>query len=528
MFKYFINRIVSRYYSQQLPTRLNAFSCQKKLFLRLLRQYSRSPLYTTLGIKQEEFRNLDFSSLWIKWYIAQYPLIEYREHILPLVEKQSWITQESPDFYIVTSGTSDANAWWKIIPSQEKSLQLGEQQSIKRTLSCYLSEYFWSSLLYGSSFWLTAPFDTKEKKWYISGCMRYFSYLVSSMMYPSQKILSLTSWQEKKYQIIQELLMIEPSLRSIHWVPTWPLEIIDQLVIYDKDKAIKILAQLEYVSVWGGPALDYKKQFEQRIRSLWCTQAIAGSNNHNASEWFLWSQVRNFFDLDYHWMSPMMKSNFYLFVPIQYFGDYKNNKLSYKDMILQSHLLHEVEYNQEYLMMFANDRIPRLYNIKDKVLFQKNDTFSDTDTILEYLVTWRYGMSSNLFNEHLELEHLESALDRLLDDWFEFDRHAFLFGMQIDYNNGIFHCIIESETPFRENDFINKLDIYLSQSNSQRKIFRMRQKIHHISLHILSPWTLRNGLIVLGKMHEQSKIPHLSDNNYKEIIEPLLNYLSSH
>ena len=56
-------------------------------------------------------------------------------------------------------------------------------------------------------------------------------------------------------------------------------------------------------------------------------------------------------------------------------------------MILQSHLLHEVEYNQEYLMMFANDRIPWLYNIKDKVIFQKNDILSDRDIILEYIVT---------------------------------------------------------------------------------------------------------------------------------------------
>lgn len=74
-------------------------------------------------------------------------------------------------------------------------------------------------------------------------------------------------------------------------------------------------------------------------------------------------------------------------------------------MIQKSHLLHEVQPDQEYFMLVANDRIPWLYDIKDRVVFQKDDS-----GLLEYLVTGRHSMSSNIFNEHLESDHLDKVL----------------------------------------------------------------------------------------------------------------------
>jgi hypothetical protein len=71
-------------------------------------------------------------------------------------------------------------------------------------------------------------------------------------------------------------------------------------------------------------------------------------------------------------MSPMIQTNFFLFVAVEVFEAYSNRLLSYQDMIMQSSLLHEVESGKEYMMLFANDRIPRLYNIKDKVIFKDN------------------------------------------------------------------------------------------------------------------------------------------------------------
>gem|GEM_PF-6095122 len=71
-------------------------------------------------------------------------------------------------------------------------------------------------------------------------------------------------------------------------------------------------------------------------------------------------------------MSPVMQTNFFLFISVDIFDEYINALISYQEMIMQSFLLHEVEFEKEYLMLFANDRIPWLYNIKDKVIFKEN------------------------------------------------------------------------------------------------------------------------------------------------------------
>lgn len=176
----------------------------------------------------------------------------------------------------------------------------------------------------------------------------------------------------------------------------------------------------------------------------------------------------------------------------------------------------------EYLMMIANDRIPWLYNIKDRVLFQHNDGLPYYETPLEYIVTGRYGMSSNLFNEHIEVEHLEYAIKNLLLEWYHIDQYNFLAGMELSDNNWIFHIVVESAEVFDISIFTTKLDSYLSIINDQRRFFRERWKISNISIVIFPLWYVRKRLIDLGKMHEQAKIPHLSDDNYIHIIKPFL------
>jgi hypothetical protein len=58
--------------------------------------------------------------------------------------------------------------------------------------------------------------------------------------------------------------------------------------------------------------------------------------------------------------------------------------------------------------------------------------------------------------------------------------------------------------------------------NEQWKIFRQRGKIKELKLLCVPSGSIRKNLIAFGKMHEQSKIPHLSDKNYEHIIKPLL------
>lgn len=526
MFKKLINQFISNLFFYEIPTRSNSFSVQKKLFKRLLSQYQASPLYQILWIKQDKTMQdiVSYDEFNLKKYIAQYHFCDYQNHILPFCLANEWITVNQSDLFIKTSGTSDSNSGGKLIPSQWKSFD-NERTWIKRTLACYLKENQLSNIFFTRSFWLTAPFDEWSKTWYVSGAMRYANKKFSYTMFPSNNILAISDWNQKKSKILEELIDKQIFIWSVHWVPTWPLDIIQDLIDYNKWIATKILQKFEYVSVGWWPALDYKKSFQNKLQNLWLSQNIYGSNNHNASEWFLWSQVRNFSNLNYHWMSPVMQTNFFLFVPILYFDSYNTGEIGYSDMIMKSHLLHEVEYGIEYIMLFANHRIPRLYNIKDKVIFQKNDNFSHHDSILEYNVTWRYGMASNIFNEHIEVEHLFFVIDSLIKDWYQFDRNAFVAGMELIENQWIFYIILESNTlSYDGEELKQKFDLYLSQVNEQWKLFRQRDKIKDLYIIVQSISSLRKALIDIRKMHEQSKIPHLSDKNFDVIIAPLLWY----
>ena len=79
--------------------------------------------------------------------------------------------------------------------------------------------------------------------------------------------------------------------------------------------------------------------------------------------------MRNFGDLEFHGMAPFYQSNFFLFVPEEKYIQWKAQEISYHDLITSSKLLHEVASEKIYFLLFANDRIPWLYDIKDKVKF---------------------------------------------------------------------------------------------------------------------------------------------------------------
>lgn len=518
--KKIINVLISKLFHQDLPRRENSFFIQKKLLQRLVSSYWDSPLYKNIWLKQDKSLDLTlYTELELKKYLSQYALVEYGSHILPLCDINSGIVSSKSDVCIKTSGTSDANQWGKLIPADWRSF-FNEHLWIKRTLSCYLKENKNSNIFFYKSFSLTAPFSRSTGIGYVSGILRQSSILSWYLFFPTHDILQLATWDEKKTKIIDYLVQWKLLLGAFHGVPTRWLDIIEDLILEDKAIAKHVLSACEYVSIGWWPALDYKNQFQLKLRDLWLSQPFYGSNNHNASEWFLGSQSRCFDDLDYHWMCPVIQTNFFLFVECALFDEYKKWLCTYVDMILKSHLLHEVTPEIEYLMLFANDRIPRLYNIKDKVIFKKQKEVSDS--LLEYIVTGRYGMASNVFNEHIELPHLIYAFEKLATMWYLLDHHNFVAGMQLVHNSWVFHIIVESSGQYDVEVVSWFFDVVMGEVNDQWASFRLRKKITEINLVLVDVWSVRNNLISLGKMHEQSKIPHLSDNNYEYIIKPLL------
>ncbi len=518
-----LQRTFSKLYRQDLPCKAeDIFSTQREFLQSLLDQYSWAPLYQNLGIKQEDVDSYSASQL--KQFLSQYKIISYKEDIIPLLELWKWITAEEADLHIKTSGTSDAQQWGKLIPTQRDSLE-ADRQAIKRTLSCYLDENPSSKVFLPYSFALTAPFDKVRNEWYISGALRETNKIAGLVMFPSQDILRISDNQEKKEQIVAELLEKVPSLRSIHGVPAWPLGILDDIIEQDSEKAKKILHALEYVSIGGGAPHDFKQQYEKRLRKIWLTHDLYGSNNHNASEWFFGAQVRKFWDLEFQAMAPFYQSNFFLFVPEEKYIQWKSEEIDSRELILTSMLLHEVESEKIYFLLFANDRIPWLYDIKDKVKFLTQEWANP----LEYEVVGRLSMSSNIINEHLESDIIQQVLSNLIDEWFELDRDAFVAGMELNQGKtaATFHILIEG-APLGESKLQHlkkRFDSLLWDYNGHWKSFRENNtRITNCCLVIKPQGYIRETMMKIWLGHEQSKIPFLSDGNYEVIVKPLLSY----
>ena len=518
-----INWIFSYLYSQQLPLeKEDIFLTQKNVMQRLLIHYASSPLYRNLHLKQEKIKH--YNSHQLKEYLASYRIVDYGADILSLVEQGSWITASKPDLHIKTSGTSDAQQWGKLIPAQRSSFH-NERQAIQRTLAYYLKENPQSKVFLPYSFVLSAPFDTSKRIGYISGAMRYGNKFVESTLLPSSSVLRTLTNQEKKEKIIQELCHKKPNIRSFHGVPARPLWVIDELIERDAQIARQILSRLEYISIGWWTPQDYKLQYKKRLESLWLRQKLYGSNNHNASEGFFGAQTRNFEDLSFHAMVPLYRSNFFLFVGKEEYQQRKSWQRSTSDMIMMSHLLHEVQSDQEYFMLFANDRIPRLYDIKDKVKFSSWKVWDP----LEYEVVGRYSMSSNIMNEHIESDVLQQVISELDEQWYQLNAQAFVAGMEVNEakTSAQFHIIIEwAITSDKEIEQLTRdFDVLLGKKNEQRKFFRERNtRITDCHVVIVADWFIRSTMMILGLWHEQSKIPYLSDWNYESIVKPLLHY----
>lgn len=530
-----LNSIIEQLTSQELPIQRDViFSVQKELLQRLLYTFQDSPLYKKLKIKQDNI--LNFTASQLKEYLSDYPVVTYIDHIYPLEQGWSWLTNDIPDLYIKTSGTSDAKNWGKLIPSQWSSLKIIEKKAMMRTLTSYISENPDGKVFIRKAFSLTAPFDIQHNIWYISWAIRESNSFFSKFFFlPSQEVNSIVDPLEKKEQIIQELLIEQPRLWSIHGVPAWPLGIINELIARDRSIAKKILSELEYISIgWWKPD-NYKNIFKDTLESLWLHQQLYWSNNHNASEWFLWAQVRNFADLNFHAMAPMHLINFFLFVPREAYyiwRDWYQNQITIdekeraertKNMICSSYLLHEVQSDQEYFILFANERIPWIYDIKDSIKFIQQNPWDP----LEYLVTWRYKMSSNKINEHIESDHLESTIDDLIAQWYVLNKNNYIAGMEYNASltAGLFHVIIEGESLWQKQQTLlqQKFDDILWQYNDQWKIFRSKNnRITWCKVYIRPDGFIKLKLRDLHLSHEQSKITHLSDDNYILYIKSLL------
>lgn len=446
-----------------------------------------------------------------EWICKQFWLFDYAK-LKSYIDSET-LTAEKPLYIGRTSGTSDGNNGGKDIPITKLSLENGEQKAMKNTLCSVVFDYGWRFLVKGRALVLSGWFD--GRRWYISGIINHHSgYFGDYLTYPSKEILAESDRSKKKQRILADLRDNDVRISSIHGVPTWPLELLQYIVDEDIELAKKVFAGIAYISIGWWPALDYKKRYKKLFESIGITQDIAFTNNHNATEWFFGSQQRNFTDLDFHRMRPHIRWNWFAYIPL---SDYDStNPWNYNSIIW----IHEVVPGIEYVQIVVNDRIPVPYIVKDIVEFNSD---------WEYIVTGRIGMASNVANEHIEQKHILECLQSLHDQYPDCSDYFAIAGMEITESNAlIFHRIIELKDvemwhlqflnlpqPLIIEDFIHNRFI---EHHEQYAGFVKRWKIIWVKVRTVWSGQIIQHLKKLGRWHEQSKIPHIGNENYSQII----------
>lgn len=430
------------------------------------------------------------------------------------------LTKEKPLYIGRTSWTSDGNNGGKDIPVTRTSLENWEKRAMKNTLCSIVFDYGWRFLVKGRALVLSGWFD--GKRWYISGIINYHSgYVGDYITYPPKEILAEQDRMKKKQCILADLRENDIKISSIHGVPTWPLELLQYIIEEDTELAKRVFAHIAYISIGWWPALDYKKRYKKVFESIGIVQDIAFTNNHNATEWFFGSQMRNFTDLEFHRMKPHIWWNWFGYIVLSDYNflieKYAITEPYFHDSIIW---IHEVIPGIEYVQIVINDRIPVPYVIKDVVVF--NDEW-------EYIVTGRIGMASNVANEHIEQKHILECIWSLHKQYPEYSDYFAIAGMEVTESHVlIFHRIIElkdveawhiktldpSQSHMIE-DFIHNRFI---EHHEQYAGFVKRWKIIWVKVRIVWSGQIIQYLKKLGRRHEQSKIPHIGNDNYSQII----------
>lgn len=181
---------------------------------------------------------------------------------------------------------------------------------MRNTLMQVIKKTGIKNIAFGKALVMSASFG--GKKGYISGIMNHYAGVFRKrLLYPPSSILSITNREEKKKTIIEDLKTNPLFISSAHGVAARPLEVLTQLKDTDPTLAKEVLQYFCYVSIGGGPPLDYKQRYQELLTSLGLKQRLCASNNHNATEGFFGSQLRDFDNLDFHYMTPYIWGNWF-------------------------------------------------------------------------------------------------------------------------------------------------------------------------------------------------------------------------
>lgn len=456
--------------------------------------------YKTIKNIQDFQKNVPLSTYdTIQPYIES--MLQWAKNILrygkvPFFSKSSWTTATS-----------------KYIPITHEALKKNHYAVSKLGLGSYLWQRE-DSLLFGGEglimWWrlVNNPFSLDEiNVGDVSAILQSNApWYTKRFRKPSPRVSFMENFDEKLDAMIEETKNLD--ITFLAGVPSWLTLFLQRLLQKTcKNNILEVRPHLELFFWWWINIAPYKNQLQQMMP--W--NQVFYWQNYNASEWFFAVQ-------DIVWADDLLLATqhhiFYEFIPFEDITS-ENPRIC---------LLEDLEVGKRYELIITTHGWLRRYRIWDVVEVTNLDP-------VRIRVAWRTKSFLNAFGEELMVHTTDAAIQFACDKCklplAEYVATAIVENQWWYHQRYIDFWRDSDVDDSMRNNFIDALDVYIQENNSDYKAKRtwdiLMKKLH---VDFLQPWTFHKYLESKGKLGGQNKMKRLW-NEKEELMKEMWEYISS-
>lgn len=394
-----------------------------------------------------------------------------------------------PLYWAKTSGTTSGT---KYIPITEDSLP-NHLDTARNMLFCYMAEKKSAAAVGGKMIFLSGSPKMSSENGIpvgrLSGIVHNHipSYLQKNRL-PCYETNCIPTWEEKLSAIVAETSNVD--MRLISGIPPWVQMYFDRLMDNTRKSIRQLFPNLQVFVHGGVNILPYLPKLKQSIGAT-----IDFLESFPASEGFL------AFQDSLHEEGLLLNTNsniFFEFIPISEIHQAKPKRYD----------LSQVELHKNYAIILTTNAGLWAYDIGDIVSFVSLNPF-------RVIVKGRTKHFISAFGEHVIAEEVESVLAQAAKE-FGFFVKDFTVAPHIDTQQASHSChewYIEFErVPHELPAIAERMDELLCQKNAYYDDLIRGKIISPLKIIALQKDTFIQYMKAIGKLGEQNKVPHLSND----------------
>ncbi len=395
-------------------------------------------------------------------------------------------------YYALSSGTSEAAS--KYIPVTKEMLRSHKISMAKQYLSLVgyknlpLNAVGKSMLMIGG----TTDLQLDKAGWLsgdLSGILaKTKPFWFEGIYKPGKKVAAIKDWNKKLEQIVEDAPKWD--IGFIVGVPAWCQLCVEKIIERYNLNSIHDLWPNFGIFVHGGVAFTpYKKSFEKL-----CSKPITYIENYLSSEGFI-----GFVDRQNAKGIKLITDN-WLFLEFVPFNDTNFDENGNIKADAKALLISEVEVGKEYALLMSTNSGAWRYLIGDTIKF--------VDVAhCEVLITGRTKFFLSLVGEHLSVDNMNNAIEKVSND-FNVSIPEFTVAGVPHGNLFAHHWYIACNEKLDSEKIKKTIDEHLCQINDDYIVER-ESALNDVFVTILPEKTFMDFMALKGKLGSQHKFPRV-------------------